>query len=313
MSSAATLPLPFDRETRARLLRGFKRRKRLRRCPPIRFPHAVEREYLRAILAMLERAHELVGEQLLPALPGIVELGGFRTDDDRGIAGPIGRIFDWIELQHEQQISEDQVRNTARRASSDTSRHNREQVDRQVRTVLGVEVFPSEPWLDGAMDSFVRQNVQLIKTIPKRYFEEIEEIVHREVRAGRRAAEIADQLEDRFSVARNRAALIAQDQVGKFHGQLTGQRHRDLGIRRYRWRNSRDERVRGNPGGLYPHATYSHWAREGRIYEEEKPPPDGHPGEPIRCRCWREPVFEDILGPEFRIDLTPAPPAREYR
>jgi uncharacterized protein with gpF-like domain len=65
--------------------------------------------------------------------------------------------------------------------------------------------------------------------------------------------------------------------------------------------------VRGNPAGLYPHAKYSHHHREGKTYRDSKPPPDGHPGEPIRCRCWREPVFEDILSPEFAVDLTPAP------
>jgi SPP1 gp7 family putative phage head morphogenesis protein len=257
---------------------------------------------------MIEPARELVEQRLLPELAGIVELAGFRADDDdRGYAGPVGRIFDWIEVQYEQWVSADQFASAARGAARKTERHNRTQVDRQVKAVLGIDVFQAEPWLDGAMDSFVRENVKLIKSISRRYFDEIEQIVHREVRAGRRADVIAKQIEKRFGVAKSRAALIAQDQVGKFNGQLAGERHHALGIRRYRWRNSRDERVRGNPAGLYPHAKYSHHHREGKIYRDSKPPPDGHPGEPIRCRCWREPVFEDILGQEFAVDLTPAP------
>lgn len=65
-----------------------------------------------------------------------------------------------------------------------------------------------------------------------------------------------------------------------------------LGIKKYRWRHSRDERVRGNPGGKYPKARPSHWAREGKIYSWNDPPPGGHPGMDYQCRCTAEPVFE---------------------
>ena len=60
--------------------------------------------------------------------------------------------------------------------------------------------------------------------------------------------------------------------------------------------NIADERVRGNPNGKYPNAKYNHWEREGQIFSVDEPPEDGHPGEPIRCRCYRRLQEAEVLG-----------------
>jgi uncharacterized protein with gpF-like domain len=85
---------------------------------------------------------------------------------------------------------------------------------------------------------------------------------------------------------------------------LTQLRQTELGVSKYIWRTSRDERVRE-----------SHRAMEGRtavwddpaVYlddEGDRHPRSGiggvelHPGEDFQCRCFAEPVLEDLLPDE---------------
>jgi len=48
---------------------------------------------------------------------------------------------------------------------------------------------------------------------------------------------------------------------------LNRNRQEDLGVMGYDWRNVGDERVRGNPVGLYKNAKYDHWHREGKGFK----------------------------------------------
>lgn len=269
----------------------------------------VERAYRRDILDLIQPAQELVRDVILGDLSGIVREAGFRRDAARldDYVDQIEQRFGNIRVRYQKRVGGSSATQAAKQAAVHTNRSNVVQVNRQVKSVVGIDTFQSEPWVESAANGWIRENVSLIKSIPDRYFDEVEQLILRNIRAGQRSEAIAAQIAQRFDVAENRARLIADDQVGKFFGQLTGRRHTELGFRRYRWRTSRDERVRGRPDGLYPNARHSHWDREGKIFREDRPPPDGHPGEPIRCRCFREPVFEDLLGPEFQVDQTPAP------
>lgn len=286
---------------------------RLRKPPRLTYPLNVMRSYRRDLFGMLDPARELVLERIVPLLPSLIfQATGRRDADDERTdqyAETISRTFDTMRVDYQRVVSDGRVDATAKKAADGTNTHNSEQVNNQVRTVLGVDVFRGNPRLEADAAAFVKQNVSLIKSLPERYFSEVEQIVLQNVTQGKRAEVIADELERRFDVARSRADFIANDQVGKLNGLLTERRHTDLGLVRYRWRNSRDERVRGNPAGKYPKAKYSHHHREGKTFEYSEPPADGNPGQPPRCRCWAEPVFEDVLPKKFAVDQTPAPVA----
>jgi SPP1 gp7 family putative phage head morphogenesis protein len=105
-----------------------------------------------------------------------------------------------------------------------------------------------------------------------------------------------ERLEQRpFNASRAKAALIARDQIRKFNGDLSRVRQQHAGIESYSWDTAHDERVRGNPRGIYPNARPSHWAQQGKVYSwsSSGAPGLGHPGEPIQCRCLPKPVFDE--------------------
>lgn len=99
---------------------------------------------------------------------------------------------------------------------------------------------------------------------------------------------LRDELRKAGAQSRRQAQLWARDQVATINGLASEQEHARIGVTHYRWRTSRDERVRR----LHDH-------REGVVFRWDRPPretsDDGHPGQPINCRCTAEPVFADEL------------------
>ncbi len=114
---------------------------------------------------------------------------------------------------------------------------------------------------------------------------QIEGLVSQGAIAGERAESIALKIVERFGVAESRAMTIARDQVGKWHGNLNRMRQIDAGVTEYTWSTSQDERVRPE-----------HAARNGKRFKWDAAPADGHPGQPIRCRCVARPVIPEGEG-----------------
>jgi len=155
------------------------------------------------------------------------------------------------------------------------------------------------PTVTEAMQTRLAENVRLITSIPGELLSQVEQVLREDFPKGLRVEVIQSHLEERFSVAESRARLIARDQVGKLNAGLTEARNRSLGVTRYTWQTSGDERVRGNPDGLWPKGL--HYELNGQVFSYSDPPitnEDGdrnNPGEDYQCRCNAVPVLEDAL------------------
>lgn len=147
---------------------------------------------------------------------------------------------------------------------------------------LGVNPFRGEPWLRPLAEGWIDENIKLIKSVSGRQYEDIASIVRREVMAGSSVKSIQKMILEKADMTATRAKLIAQDQTLKLHSKMTQERLKDIGVKKYIWRTVKDNRVRPE-----------HRDREGKTYKWNDPPSDGHPGQPVRCRCRAEPVFED--------------------
>ena len=171
-----------------------------------------------------------------------------------------------------------------RKQGLEVNEHTLAQFRKQYKTVLGLDPLVNEPWLAAKMTNYVSENVNLIESIDSKFFAEVEQVVFRGAAQGLSSKDLAEQIRDRFDVSHSRFQLIARDQVGKLTGQLNQARQQNAGFSRYIWRTSRDNRVRPE-----------HEEREGEVFDWDSPPDDGHPGQPIQCRCYAEPIFEDLV------------------
>jgi len=156
------------------------------------------------------------------------------------------------------------------------------QVNVQIAKTLGIQ--PIRPDLVKLRNRWVSDNASLIKSIPTTAADRAQAIVQQMVENGQRWETIAKQLEKELDITKNRAQLIARDQVSKYNGALNQANQKAAGINRYAWRGVKDNRERPE-----------HLALEGQVFSWDQPSHLGNPGEPIRCRCWAEPVTSDSV------------------
>jgi SPP1 gp7 family putative phage head morphogenesis protein len=149
-------------------------------------------------------------------------------------------------------------------------------------SLLGVNVFRSEPFLISLAEGWVSENTALIKTLPTRLHPELESIIRRGVMNGQSVKDIKDQIKERYNVTDSRAKLIAQDQTLKLNADLTRYRLQSVGVTEYIWRTVQDGRVRPE-----------HSDRNGKTYSWAKGAGGEHPGQPVRCRCRAQAVWAD--------------------
>lgn len=273
---------------------------RRHRVPRAIAPSSIENAYTREIKGYVAR-WRAAGLAALAEVPGLLvsaanERG--RIDADEGMR--LREIVARAGQRMADAVPQPEIERLAEQFARNAESWQRRQLDRQVRAALGVDLSTTLPirdrWLGQATDGFVAENVELIKDIEGHAAAFLSRTITRAVASGTLWPDLAKEIESEFDYGRKRSRLIARDQVGKYYGQVTEARHRELGITMYKWVCVDDERVRGRPDGKYPKAEPSHWARNGKTYAYDDPPEGGHPGEAILCRCLQEPVFDDILA-----------------
>lgn len=166
---------------------------------------------------------------------------------------------------------------------NDIDIYNRRRMFQSFRAALGVDIRPL--LLEAPVRAFVQEriaeNVDLIKTIPKRMHESLR---------GRIAETFADAPFDRqamskllsreFKSSGYNLRRIVRTESAKLNGRLTRMRQQQVGVEQYKWQTSEDEAVRA-----------SHAANNGLTFDWASPPATGEPGEAIQCRCVAIPII----------------------
>ncbi len=274
-------------QVRKTVLAKLSRGKRLKKPSVIQPPDPIERQYIRELREMVSFLKEIFDRRVTPRLQRfLAEASRDRPEGFRSDAWPedLAGAFQDAEDEFYRRYTDEEIRRLARKYGVAVEEFNRRQIEKNLRRVLGIDVFASEPWLEAQVRAFAVNNVNLIQSVPERIFTELEAGIFDRFSAGTRFESLAEFIGQRFQVAESNAARIARDQVGKLNGQLTGLRQTNLGVKEYIWETSKDERVRD-----------SHREKQGQTFRWNDPPSDtGHPGEDINCRCWASPVFSSV-------------------
>ena len=284
---------PGKKLTLLELARKLRRGNRKLPKPPMPpTTKTLELTYYRALKAyvatIIELTRQALDKDLPKAITAITALQPTNDRMDEEIDGLIARL----KLKIGQLYPDAVIVSMAETAAKSINSKNFKYFGQFAEKVAGINPIAHEPWLRAQMETFTRFNVSLIKSIPEEHLRRVESIISVGVQRGRLAKDIATDVAEKFDIPLNRAKLIARDQTAKFNSSLTRIRQTDLGISQYIWHTAGDERVRGNPDGLYPKADPSHWDRDGKVFDWNAPPEDGHPGEPINCRCQAIAVVE---------------------
>lgn len=251
----------------------------------------LEQRYGARIMQLIRGYEELVRQELFPQLGEIAADLSLRSDDATDL---IDTALGKIRLTFEGMLRQPDVERNLRDEFEEINSESRGVHNRQIRQVLGVDPIAAEPWLADEVRAFVRENASLITTLPEETLADIEQLVFREGRRGASVREIRARIIERFEATESRAQLIARDQVSKFNARLTERRQRQAGITSYIWRTSDDARVRDDHRRLDD--TVQQWDDPPvTVTSGKRAGEQNHPGQDIQCRCWPEPVFDDLL------------------
>lgn len=164
--------------------------------------------------------------------------------------------------------------------------------------------------------ALVKENADLISTLPKNIADDVTAYVARETMKGRRASDIAEEIRRRFPKdTKARAQLIARTQVSMMQTNLVQARAEDLGLDWYVWRA-----CGGNQGDGRTRSSHKHMSGVLVRWSDPPAPEDLFPlhhvdGTPYKntlghyhagccpnCRCYPEPVVDlDLLNFPMRV------------
>lgn len=153
-------------------------------------------------------------------------------------------------------------------------------VNTQMLETIGLRPIDPGTAIEAARDQWVKANAELIKSIPQEVAQRVGQVTREMVEGGARWETIAKRLQDEEGISKRRANLIARDQTSKYNGALNQAHQQAAGIEYYEWRGAMDARERPE-----------HVAMQGQVVKWSSPPPMGHAGEPVLCRCVAIPLI----------------------
>lgn len=254
-------------------------------------PRLLEATYKKDLVRVVKPLFDQIRDNIMPMLSSFISEHAVNVKTD---AWPdqIERLIDSLRITINKNA--DIAMTHAFDIGQNVSMFNREQWRKVTKSVIGVELLQSEPWLDSHLRSFAFNNAALIKNAQEQTVTRVSDVVRTGVLSGRRHTEIAKDLYGEIDKTKKHVRFIARDQVSKLNGELSGLRQQSVGIEEYTWKTALDERVRDN-----------HRSKEGKRFKWSEPPTDtGHPGYDYQCRCYAEPVF-DAVAEELGIGTAP--------
>lgn len=154
-----------------------------------------------------------------------------------------------------------------------------------VKNRLGIDIASAlvkSVALQAAFAEAVAANADLIRSLSSTYISRVQELVENNLQQGLRHESLVKEIRRIGKVTESRAKLIARDQTSKMNSSFNQVRQQQIGIEKYTWSTSGDERVRPE-----------HASQDGQVFRWDTPPAStGHPGHDVQCRCVAIPIIE---------------------
>lgn len=230
--------------------------------------------------------------------------GSFFMDDADGFKAISAKALLAYLEKYEKADRTSQAENIANGFVSRGDAQNHAEVSTNLKNQTGIDLsayLGNNPNIAEKVNAMTAANVQLIKSIRSQYLDKVQNAVTQSLVKGTLNKDLVQQIKDIGKTTEKRAAFIARDQSSKLNAALTQARHEEVGIKKYMWSTSGDERVRE-----------SHTEKDGKVFEYANPPADtGHPGHDFNCRCVAIPVLDDVVKSSSNAQEAPSEPIKE--
>lgn len=113
--------------------------------------------------------------------------------------------------------------------------------------------------VNDALEAQMMDNVNLIKSIPQKYLDDVHGHVMRSVSQGRSLKQLTQDLQESYGISKRRAAFIARDQNNKATAIIHKTQQEDAGITRARWVHT--------SASKHPRPEHAKWGAEKATYD----------------------------------------------
>lgn len=262
-------------------------------------PESAEREYVKisaeymkivrkVMESELPQIKKIYGKSRGTMLPDSIRKDADEADTSAVLYAAIGVVFDRIRDRITNKNEGYGLRRKLENLANLTRKLTVKEWKKAIRSTLGIDIredYYLGEFYQEALEIWVDENVNLIKTIPFEALDRMKSIIEDGYLNGSTTTKIVRQIQNAYGTSKRHANLIARDQVAKLNGRIQKAQQQDAGITEYKWCTCGDGRVRS-----------SHKKLNGEIFKWSDPPvTDGgrkcHPGEDYQCRCIARPVF----------------------
>jgi len=189
------------------------------------------------------------------------------------------------------QFDDKRIEKLAKNFTGKVDNRNKAEFYRRAEEKIGIsrEELEATEGLTSQINAYQLETMQWIKKMRDDTLQQWTSNTLRQMAEGKGLPEIMKQFDGMVEQRKGHAKMIARTQISTFNSLTSKIRAQNLGIKRAKWVTSRDERVRGNPGGKYPNARPSHYALDGVEFDLSKGAYiNGQyllPGTSPNCRC----------------------------
>lgn len=250
-----------------------------------KYPLSLERTYAKQLVAHVQRVISVV-KAFVPEMRDTILRYAVKLDADEENTAANAHIAIVVDQIRRACESSESMRSIVQRMFEQVGRYNDREFKACIRGVLGYippDFSPQD--MKVLKDIWVQHNLDLITSIDDETMNRIRnrmaERIIENVDSASLTKNLISDIEEIAGVSVRRAALIGSDQVGKLNGRISQYNQQHAGIDEYRWSSCRDDRVRP-----------LHRYLDGKIFSWSDPPSEGHPGQPIRCRCVAIPIID---------------------
>lgn len=254
-------------------------------------PASAEREYIRTVRQYMSIVKQEV-EKELPHLKDVYRTereSEMRADGATDLLIAVSDVFNKIRYNVTTRTEGFGLRRKLELLANMIRKLTVKEWKRAIKSTLGIDIredYYLGEFYKEALDEWVNENVDLIKTIPEDTVDKMRDIIYDCFVNGRTTTRMVKDIQKVFGFGRNHAELIARDQTAKLNSQVQEAQQRDAGIEKYMWYTVGDGRVRE-----------SHNELNKKIFSWDEPPEnsDGrkcHPGRDFQCRCIGRPIFD---------------------
>ena len=235
--------------------------------------------YRRILIAVIRSIRKAVNENVLPSYTSGL-LDSALVSDDRGRRR---KVTQFTVVNAVASLSVDTALEKVKLLFEDEDRQHLIRVARSIKKGTGLDVAPhlnlNREEIDQLVELYIERNAALIQSLSDDTVNKVEQAVYQAKIDRTNYKDLTKILQKQFGIAKNRADLIAYDQLASINADFTESRHTAIGIKRYRWRAREDGRTRPLHKKLSDERREYEW---GKLTDAEGGLP---PGKPIRCRC----------------------------